>query len=61
MVGEAKPDLRGERAYKRSSIRKEPLMVERLSRSLSKLLYMGARIVHAFWSTNNRACPRQGG
>jgi hypothetical protein len=60
MVGETKPDLRG-KELTREVAYERPLMAEKLSRLLSKLLDMGARIVHAVWSTNNRACPGQGG
>jgi hypothetical protein len=60
MVGETKPDLRG-KELTREVAYERPLMAEKLSRLLSKLLDMGARIVHAVWSTSNRACPGQGG
>jgi hypothetical protein len=36
---------------------KRLLMVEKLSRLLSKLLDIGAKIVHTVWSTYNRAYP----
>jgi hypothetical protein len=49
MVGESKPDLRGKELTREVAYEKTPDGRETF------------KIIHAVWSTHNRACPGQGG
>jgi hypothetical protein len=62
MVGEAKPDLRGKELTREVAYEKTPDGRETFKITVKASGHRGgARIVHAAWSTNNQACPGQGG
>jgi hypothetical protein len=57
MVGEAKPDLRGKELTREVAYEKTPDGRETFKITVKASRHGGARIVHAVWSTHNRACP----
>jgi hypothetical protein len=61
MVGDSKPDLRGKELTRELAYKKTPDGRETFKITVKASGKGGARIVHAIWSTHNRACPGQGG